>query len=78
MGIKEVSEAIKKYDNYIITSHIGAEGDAIGAELAVFYLVKQLGKDAVIVNNEPVPDRYRFLPGWNKIITESAGKGEGY
>ena len=78
MGIKEVSEAIKKYDNYIITSHIGAEGDAIGAELAVFYLVKQLGKNAVIVNNEPVPDRYRFLPGWDKVITESSGKGEGY
>lgn len=68
MGLKEIADAIKKYDNYIITSHIDTEGDAVGSELALFYLVKQLGKNAVIVNNDPVPDRYRFLPGWDKII----------
>lgn len=69
MAIKEVAEAIKKYDNYIITSHINAEGDALGSELAVFYLVKQLGKNAVVVNNNNIPDRYKFIPGWKKVLT---------
>ena len=78
MGIEQIAEAIKKYDNYIISTHINAEGDAIGAELAVFYLIKQLGKDAVIINNEEVPHRYRFLPGWNKIRVASGEKPEGY
>jgi phosphoesterase RecJ-like protein len=68
MGIKEIVEAIKKYDNYLISSHINIEGDAIGSELALFYLIKQLGKDAILVNNNSVPDRYKFLPGSDKLI----------
>lgn len=74
MGIKEISEAIKKYDEYIITSHIETEGDAIGSELALFYLIKQLGKRAIIVNSDPVPDRYRFLLGWDKVVADTSGK----
>ena len=42
MGLKEITEAIKKHDGFIITSHINTEGDAIGSELAIFYLTKQL------------------------------------
>jgi len=68
MAIKEVAEAIKKYNNYVITSHIDVEGDAIGSELAVLSLVKQLGKEGIIVNSEEVPERYQFLAGWDKIV----------
>ena len=68
MGIREVTEAIRKYDNYLITSHINVEGDAIGSEIALFYMAKQLGKNAIMVNNDPVPDRYKFMPSWDKII----------
>jgi len=68
MGIREVAEAIRKYDNYLITSHINVEGDAIGSEIALFYMAKQLGKNAMMVNSDPVPDRYKFLPSWDKII----------
>jgi phosphoesterase RecJ-like protein len=71
MGVKEIAETIKKYSGYIITSHMNTEGDAIGSELALFYLIKQLGKHGVIVNSDSVPDRYRFLPGWDKIIIGS-------
>jgi phosphoesterase RecJ-like protein len=78
MGIKEVAGAIKKYNGYIITSHINIEGDAIGSELALLHLIRQLGKSAVIVNDNYVPDRYRFLPGWDKIIVGDNGKLKGY
>ena len=74
MGIKKVAEAIRRYNNFIITSHINTEGDAIGSELAIFYLIRQLGKRAVIVNNDPVPDRYKFLPGWNKVVLGDNGQ----
>ncbi|MCG2704462.1 MAG: bifunctional oligoribonuclease/PAP phosphatase NrnA [Candidatus Omnitrophica bacterium] len=68
MSIRDVADAIKKYDNYLITSHINVEGDAIGSEIGIYYMVKQLGKNAIMVNSDPVPDRYKFLPSWNKII----------
>jgi len=69
MGAREIGEAIRKHDDYIVTSHVNMEGDAIGSELAIFYLVKQLGKRAIVVNNDPVPKRYRFLPGTDKIVS---------
>lgn len=78
MGLKEIAEAIKRYDDYIITSHMGIEGDAIGSELALFYLVKQLGKRALVVNNDSVPERYRFLPGWDKIMVGDNGRLKDY
>lgn len=68
MGIREVAEAIKKYDHYIVTSHVDTEGDAIGSELGLYYLTKQLGKNVVIANNDPAPESYRFLPGWDKVL----------
>lgn len=74
MEIREIAEAIRKYDDYVITSHIETEGDAIGTELAIFHLVKQLGKRAIVVNNDTVPDRYKFLAGWDKIIIDIGGK----
>ncbi|MBN1871566.1 MAG: bifunctional oligoribonuclease/PAP phosphatase NrnA [Candidatus Omnitrophica bacterium] len=67
MDMKKTAQAIKKYDNYIVTSHINTEGDAIGSELAVYHLVKQLGKHAVVINNDLVPERYLFLPDADKI-----------
>jgi len=78
MALKEVAEAIRKYDNYIIAAHINVEGDAIGSELAIFYLVKQLGKNAVVVNSDPVPDRYRFLLGADKVVIAGAERPKGY
>ncbi len=68
MGIREIAEAVRKYDNYLITSHINVEGDAIGSEIALFYMAKQLGKNAIMVNSDPVPDKYKFLPSWDKIV----------
>jgi len=78
MGVKEIADVIKRYNGYIITSHINVEGDAIGSELALFHLMKQLGKSAVIVNDNSVPERYRFLSGWNKIIVGDNGRLKGY
>ncbi len=71
MGLREVSDAIRKFDNYLIASHINIEGDAIGSQLALYFLVKQLGKNALLINQDVIPERYRFLPGCDKIQTES-------
>jgi phosphoesterase RecJ-like protein len=78
MGLKEIADAIKKYDDYIVTTHINTEGDAIGSELALFYLVKQLGKRAIIANNDLVPERYRFFPAWDKIVIGDDKVTKGY
>jgi len=63
MGINQLIRAIKKYSKFLITSHINAEGDALGSGLALASLLRKLGKQAFIVNRDGVPENYSFLPG---------------
>ena len=60
--IESVAKAIKKFERFLITSHINLEGDSLGSQLAMASLLKALGKDFVIFDNDRPPDHYRFLP----------------
>jgi len=67
MSIKQIAEALQKYDNFVITAHVDPEPDALGSELAVIELLKALKKRAVIINDEPVPEEYTFFEGVSHI-----------
>lgn len=60
--IDKIVKTIKKFDNFLITSHINPEGDSLGSQLAMAGLIRSLGKNFVILNNDKVPPHYRFLP----------------
>lgn len=61
MSLKKVIGAINKYKRFLITAHVGLEGDAIGSELGLALLLKAKGKSAVIINEDDVPKNYGFL-----------------
>ena len=67
MGLKEICAGIKKYDNFLITAHTSLEGDALGAELAFYALIRKLGKRGVILNEDGIPYGHDFMPGVRKI-----------
>lgn len=46
----------------LIICHISPDGDAIGASLAVAHFCECVGRSFVLVNDDPVPSRYDFLP----------------
>ena len=60
--MQQVIEAIKKYNKFLITAHVNLEGDSLGSQLGMKALLDSLGKTAVIVDNDAVPDHYKFLP----------------
>ncbi|MDD2679813.1 MAG: bifunctional oligoribonuclease/PAP phosphatase NrnA [Candidatus Omnitrophica bacterium] len=66
-SLKEAAAAIRKYNRFLISVHTSPEGDALGAELAFFYLLQKLGKQATIINEDPLPAEYNFLPGKDNI-----------
>lgn len=68
-----VIKEFKKRNNFIITSHIKPEGDSIGSQIAVLHLLKSMGKKAVIVNQDEIPDNLKFLPGTEHIKHEVPG-----
>ena len=67
MSLKLICASIKKYNNFLITAHTNLEGDALGAELAFYALIRKLGKRGIILNADSIPCGLDFLPGIKKI-----------
>lgn len=67
MSLKRIIESIKKYDNFLITSHTSPEGDALGAQLGLASIIRKMGKRGVIVDQDALPYGLDFLPG-SKMI----------
>jgi phosphoesterase RecJ-like protein len=53
---------IGDHHRFLITTHIHPEGDAVGSEIAVAHFLKDLGKEAVMVNSSATPANCLFLP----------------
>ena len=45
----------------VLTTHVNADGDGVGSEVALWHLLRARGLSPVIANPTPFPDRYRFL-----------------
>src|SRR5436190_674546 len=60
-GARAVADALLAARNIVLTSHVNADGDGLGSEVALVHLLRALGRKAVIANPTLVPDRYRFL-----------------
>lgn len=59
--------AIRKYKTFLITAHVNLEGDSLGSQLAMKEFLTRMGKDAFIVDNDNVPEHYKFLPGADEV-----------
>lgn len=56
-----MAAAIQGARRVALTTHVNADGDGVGSEVALVHLLAALGKEAWIVNPTPIPERYRFL-----------------
>ncbi|MDD5174153.1 MAG: bifunctional oligoribonuclease/PAP phosphatase NrnA [Candidatus Omnitrophica bacterium] len=65
--MKEVIDAIKKSKRFLITAHVKLEGDALGSQLAMKELLIGMGKEAFILDSDPVPEHYKFLPKADEV-----------
>lgn len=66
----KISETIGRHQRFLITAHERPDGDALGSELALFHMLRGLGKEVTIYNQDPVPENFRFLPGSGRIVHE--------
>ncbi|RMF97683.1 MAG: bifunctional oligoribonuclease/PAP phosphatase NrnA [Candidatus Schekmanbacteria bacterium] len=66
-NFRKVEKLLEKCSTAIISTHRNPDADAIGSELAFYYLLKKKGIDAEIVNFSPLPENLRFLPDSDRI-----------
>jgi phosphoesterase RecJ-like protein len=60
-----VVHELQTAQRFLITTHSGVDGDALGSLLAMHHILLQLGKDSVMflpASEFPLPVEYRFLP----------------
>lgn len=62
MSLQRALNLIKKYDRFMVASHVGPDPDAVSSTLVMALFLKSWGKKVVVVNEDPLPSRYDFFP----------------
>jgi len=52
---------LAKHEKFVISTHESPDWDGLGGEIAMFELLKNLGKKPLIINSDPTPDSFQFL-----------------
>lgn len=65
-------EIFRNDREFVLTTHVLPDGDAMGSCLALGLALRRRGKRADVVLDDPVPARYRFLPGVSNVSGFSA------
>lgn len=60
-AIAQVADYLKGVEKAAVTTHTGADGDAIGSAVALVRLLRALGAEAFFCHREPVPNYLRWL-----------------
>lgn len=67
MAIEDIRRFLAEHTTFLITTHIEPDGDAIGSQLTMASQVEMMEKVAIMLNADPVPQRYQFLKGSERI-----------
>jgi phosphoesterase RecJ-like protein len=74
-GISRAARQIREARRCLLGTHVNPEGDAIGSLLGLALGLESLGKQAIPLCHNPVPQILRFLPG-SERVSGSPPKGE--
>lgn len=67
INFSNLFKLLKKHTNFIITSHVNPDPDAIGSEIAISGILTQLKKEFKIINTSETPYNMLFLDPNNQI-----------
>jgi phosphoesterase RecJ-like protein len=59
--LKKIIEAIRDGRTFCVVGHIRPDGDCVGSQLALALALQNEGKQVTCWNEDPVPDKLRFL-----------------
>ncbi len=54
--IQQIIEVIRSNSSFLLTTHEGPDGDAIGSSLALASFLRKIGKEVTVHYQDPVPD----------------------
>jgi bifunctional oligoribonuclease and PAP phosphatase NrnA len=67
-AITPVLDFINKNDNFLLTAHVNADGDAIASVLAASLMLERLNKKyKIIFHDASIDPKYNYIKNWDKI-----------
>lgn len=64
---QQTIELVKAAQKILVLSHINPDGDALGSMLALFLVLKKLGKEVMAVSADNLPENMQFLPATSEL-----------
>jgi bifunctional oligoribonuclease and PAP phosphatase NrnA len=66
-ALQQIQSIIQNGKRFLLTTHVNADGDGIGSEIALLHYLRDLGKDVHIFNHNPTPENLEFLDPRNDL-----------
>lgn len=67
MDFQLLKKLLENYNNFILTTHINPDADAVGSQIAMYLILKKLNKNVILLNHSETPSNLKFLDFDNKI-----------
>jgi phosphoesterase RecJ-like protein len=61
MEFREIIDIFRGNDKFLILTHKSPDGDTLGTGFALCYFLRDMGKQANVVNSDSLPERYGFM-----------------
>lgn len=74
IDFQKLSEIILNNKSFLITTHVNPDADAIGSEIALANILRELNKECFIINHSETPYNLLFLDNENEIQKYEARK----
>jgi phosphoesterase RecJ-like protein len=68
--VRRLEQLLAQHDDVLIFGHKDADGDTLGCSLAFAEALRARGKRVSVLIPPPLPDMYRWLPGFEQIVLE--------
>lgn len=66
--LQDAVRFLRTHDDILLIAHVSPDGDTLGSSFALYGALLELGKQAQVVCEDPVPAIYRFLPFSDQLI----------
>jgi phosphoesterase RecJ-like protein len=74
---RDVAGALTSARHVVLTTHVNADGDGVGSEIGLWYLLRARGVSVSIANPTGIPDRFNFLiPAGADVSDRAVGEIE--
>ncbi|MCU0843789.1 MAG: bifunctional oligoribonuclease/PAP phosphatase NrnA [Spirochaetes bacterium] len=67
-GFANLESFLSRHGRFIISTHESPDGDGLGAEIGFRELLTLMGRESLILNSDPVPDKFQFIDPEHEII----------